>query len=112
MRAHVLGRNGRRAALDVLPKEGGDLERCGLAARQVLHKIVEREAGIENVLDDQNVAAFDIDVEVLDDAHDTRRLNAVAIARHGHKVDIGGKLDLAHQIAHKDHGTAQHGDKN
>ena len=45
--------------------------------------------------------------KVLNDTHDARRLHTVAIARNSHEIDVGRQLDLAHQVAHKDHGAAQ-----
>ena len=82
-----------------------------MTAGQVLHQILERQTGIEHVLDDQHVAAVDVDVQVLDDAHDARGLDAVAVARNGHEVDSALGVDGAHQIAHKDDGATQDGDE-
>ena len=107
MGSNILGRDGRDAVLNVLPQEGGDLQRSGLAALEVLHQILERQARVQNVLDDQHVATADVDIQVLNDTHDTRGLHTVAIARNSHEIDVGRQLDLTHQVAHKDHGAAQ-----
>ena len=111
MGSNIFGRDGGLTVLDVLPEEGGHLEGGGLAAREVLHEILEREARVEDILDDQHVATLDIDIEVLDDAHDTRGLDPVTVARNGHEIDIGGQLDLTHEVAHEDDGAAQDGDQ-
>ena len=107
MGSNILGRDGRDAVLNVLPQEGGDLQRSGLAALEVLHQILERQARVQNVLDDQHVATADVDIQVLNDTHDTRGLHTVAVARNSHEIDVGRQLDLTHQVAHKDHGAAQ-----
>ena len=63
------------------------------------------------VLDDQHVATADVDIQVLNDTHDTRGLHTVAIARNSHEIDVDRQLDLAHQVAHKDNGAAQNRDQ-
>ena len=111
MGSNILGRDGRGAVLNVLPQEGSDLQRGGLAALKVLHQVLEGQARVQNVLDDQHVATTDVDIQVLNDTHDARRLHTVAIARNSHEIDVGRQLDLAHQVAHKDNGAAQDRDQ-
>ena len=89
MGSNILGRDGRGTVLNVLPQEGSDLQRSGLAALEVLHQILERQARVQNVLDDQHVATADVDIQVLNDTHDTRGLHTVAIARNSHEIDVG-----------------------
>ena len=111
MGTHVLGIDGGLLALDVLPQEGADLQRGRAAAGEIGHEVLEGEAGVEDVLDDQDVAVLDVDVEVLDDADGAGGLGAVAVAGHGHEVDGQIGVDGAHQVAHEHDGTAQDGDE-
>src|SRR3954452_10280806 len=53
-----------------LRQQGADLERRGLAGLQVAHQVRERQAGVDDVLDDEHVAAGDVDVQILENAHD------------------------------------------
>ena len=55
-----------------LRQQRTDLELGGLARLQVAHQVRERQPGVDDVLDDEHVAAGDVDVEVLEDAHDPR----------------------------------------
>ena len=89
MGSNILGRDGRGAVLNVLPQEGSDLQRSGLAALEVLHQVLEGQARVQNVLDDQHVATTDVDIQILNDTHDARRLHTVAIARNSHEIDVG-----------------------
>ena len=82
-----------------------------MARAQVLHEVLEREARVEDVLDDQDVATLDLGVEVLDDAHDARGDGAVAITRDGHEVDAERAVDGAHHVSHEDDGTAKNRDE-
>ena len=111
MRAHILRIDSSLLALDILPKEGSDLDGGGLTARQVLDQILKGDTGVENILDNQHVTTLDIDIEVFDDANDARRLSAVAIARHGHKIDGKRAIDSAHEVAHEHNGAAKNGDE-
>ena len=45
---------------------------AGSRASQVPHQVREGQPGVDDVLDDEDVAALDRDVEVLEDAHDAR----------------------------------------
>ena len=89
MGSNILGRDGRGAVLNVLPQEGSDLQRSGLAALEVLHQVLEGQALVQNVLDYQHVATTDVDIQILNDTHDALRLHTVAIARNSHEIDVG-----------------------
>src|SRR5215210_326614 len=51
-------------------QERADLERRGRARLECAHKIRQRQARVDDVLDDQHVPALDVDVEILEDADD------------------------------------------
>ena len=63
-----------------LVQQAGDLERSRLALKQNLCKIVERKAAIHNILYDEHMAARNVRIHILGDAHNTGGLAPVAIA--------------------------------
>ena len=74
-----------------LPSELGD-ERQGFA-------------GIEDVVDDQHVAVFDVQREIGDDLRCADGLRFVAVARDANAVEAHGIVDFAHQIGGEHHGA-------
>src|SRR5436190_14266035 len=62
-----------------LLQQRAHLEAGRLARAQVLQQIVERQARVHDVLDEQHVAAGDLVVEVLQDAHHAARLRRGAV---------------------------------
>src|SRR6476646_10705837 len=64
LEADVAGRQLDLAARG-LGQQCADLQRARVARAEVAHQILQRQPGIDNVLDDQDVAAFDRGVEVL-----------------------------------------------
>src|SRR5579864_5439801 len=56
-----------------LVEQRGNFQRLRLALLQHATQIAEREAGIENVLDENHVQTFDAGVEILVEAHLSRR---------------------------------------
>ena len=53
-----------------LGHQGADLEGGRLAGLEVPQQVLQREPGVDDVLDDQHVAPLDGHVEVLEDPHD------------------------------------------
>src|SRR6266498_553934 len=53
-----------------LGQQSAHLERRRVARAEVAKQILQRQPGVDDVLDDQDVAALDRRVEVLEDAHD------------------------------------------
>src|SRR4051794_35253494 len=53
-----------------LGQQGADLEGGGLARLQVPNQVGERQARVDDVLHHEHVTPLDVDVEVLQDAHD------------------------------------------
>src|SRR5215207_8557466 len=70
-----------------LVEQGADLQGGRAPAAQVLEQVVEGQAGVDDVLDDEHVATLDLAVEVLEDADDARGLGGRAVGRHGHEVE-------------------------
>ena len=81
-----------------LRQEGADLERRGAARGEVPHEVGERQARVDDVLDDEDVAALERRVEVLEDAHDAGGVGGGAVARDRHEVHLAGHPELAHQV--------------
>src|SRR5215212_2388851 len=69
-------------------QERSDLERRGLAPREVLQQVLQCEAGVHDVFDDEHIAVLQVVIEVLEDAHDTRGLGGRAVGRHRHEVEL------------------------
>src|SRR5205085_1713520 len=74
-------------------------------------EVGEGEARVDDVLDEQDVPAGQVDVQVLHDPHDARGAGGVAVGGHGHEVDLEGQGDGPGQVAHE-HGRAlEHADQ-
>src|SRR5205085_1910692 len=65
-----------------------DFQRRGLSRLQVAHQIGEGETGVDDVLDDEDLASLDVDVEVLENPHNSGRVGRVAVTRDRHEVDL------------------------
>src|SRR3954453_20888554 len=94
-----------------LGQQGADLQRGGLARAQVAQQVLQRQARVDDVLDDQDVAARDRAVEVLEDPHHARGVGRGAVGRHRHEVDLARDLDVAHEIGEEEDGTLEHADQ-
>ena len=82
-----------------LVEQRHDLDRGGLPRVEHVGEVVEGEAGIHDVLNDDDVASRDAHIEVLVDADDAGMLGAVAVGRGGEKVDLAVIVELTHEIA-------------
>ena len=76
------------------------------AAKDVL-QVVQREPGIHDVLDDDDVTAFEAGVHVLDQPHFARRVRARAVARHRDEVQRHAILEGSHQVGQEHEGALQ-----
>src|SRR5580704_4053109 len=99
------------ALLALLDEQGADIEALRLARVEVAAEIVERQAAVDDVLDDEDAAALELGVEVLDDADDAAGLGRAAVRAHGHEVDVDRQLDRPAQIAQEEHGALEDGDE-
>ncbi len=64
--------------------------------------MLQRVAGIDDVLDDQHVAPLDLAAQVLQDAHLARGFGRVAVGGGLEEIDLHRQVDLAHQIGDED----------
>jgi len=72
----------------VVGQQRADLDRRGVAGLQVAEQVLQRQAGVDDVLDDQDVASVDRGVEVLEDPHDPRGIGRRPVAGDRHQVDL------------------------
>src|SRR5262249_42102842 len=66
---------------------------------------------IDDVLDDDDVAAFDAAVQILHEPDFARRIGALAVARHGDEVDRDPGRHRADEIRHEDESALEDADK-
>src|ERR1700730_2440958 len=85
-----------------LQEQSAHLDRRRPARRQVLPQVRQREAGVDDVLDDQDVAAGEVDLEVLLDADDAAGTGGGPVGRHRHEGELDGQVDGAGKVAHED----------
>src|SRR5690625_467341 len=62
-----------------LAQQGGDLDALGSARAQIRQQPLQSQPGVDDVLDDQHVAAGDVGAEVLEDPHHAGGLGARAV---------------------------------
>src|SRR6478672_12005264 len=94
-----------------LRQQRADLERRWVARLEHSHQVRQRQAGVDDVLHDEHVAAFDVDVEILEDPDDARRIGRRAVARDRHEVDLAWNRQLSHQIGHEEHRALEDADE-
>src|SRR5205085_1331627 len=85
-----------------LVQQCADLQALRPPRAQVLQQVVQREARVHDVLDQQDVAAGDLVVEVLQDPDHARGLGGRPVGRHGHEVELHRQLDVPGQVGHQD----------
>ena len=71
---------------------------------------MHRRTRVDNILNDNQMLALDIIVEVFEDFHRAARRRAVAITGGNHKVEVDGQLDLPHEVRIEHHRALQDAD--
>ena len=102
--AHVAdGQVLHEAAVGAVEERHGR-ERRGLAERERLAEVVERQARVDDVLDDQDVAARDLRVEILEeaDAGVAAAVGAGRVARELDEVEPVVDPERARQVGDED----------
>src|SRR5690606_29083678 len=82
-----------------------------LAGEEVAPQGGGGQPGVDDVLDEDDAAAGQVDVEVLDDAHDPGRAGRGAVGRHGHEVDLDRQADGPHEVGEEDEGALEDADE-
>src|SRR6185312_5834776 len=100
-----------RLHVDLAPRrlveQGADLDAAGVAGGEDVEHVPQGAAGVDDVLDHQQVAALDLAAQVLEDANFTAGFGGVAVGRYLEEVDLDRQIQLAHQIGDEDEGAAQ-----
>ena len=88
-------------------------ERRGIAERQRLAEVIERQPGVDDVFDDDHVAAGDLRVEVLEqpDASMTAGVCTRGVARQLDEVDLVRDVERTREIRQEDEARLQRGDE-
>ena len=81
-----------------LIEEGDGRDGRRLSRGKQLLEIVHGKAGVDDILDDDHVAARDVVIQVLDQTHNARGLRARAVARDGNEVHVDGAVHAAAEI--------------
>jgi len=97
----IVGLDGDKAACGFV-EAGGDLERGWLVLEHEAAQIAEGQAGVEDVLDDDDVLAFDGVIDVLDELDGSRGDAGAAIAGDGDEVEGGVDRDGTREVGEED----------
>ena len=79
----------------------------GFRARKKIHQPVQRPAGIDDVLDEQDVLALELGFRIIHQPDVPARHRRVAVARGDEEIDLQRPPDLAHEVAQKDKASLQ-----
>src|SRR5262245_57231262 len=82
-------------------EETADLDARRLASHQRPPEVPQRQTAVRDVLDEDDVTASEVDVEVLEDPHDPARAGGRPVRRHGHEVHLDGTVDGPGQVGHE-----------
>lgn len=74
---------------------------------QQLREIVQRNSGIDNVFDNQQISAFDGDIKILRYPHLPGTGLLFSVGRDAHEVDEGIALDRSRKIGQEEAGAFQ-----
>ena len=85
-------------------------ERLRAARAQDVLQVGERQPGVDDVFDDEDVLAVERGVEVLQQPDFAGAGRALGVARHGHEVERDVAVHVAHQIGQEHERALEHGD--
>ena len=94
-----------------LAEEAGRAQRLRAARPQDVLQVGERQAGVDDVFDDDDVAAVERRVEVLQQPDLAGRRRALGVARHRHEVERDVAVHVAHEIRQEHERALEHRDK-
>src|SRR5699024_4567690 len=94
-----------------LAQQRDDLERPRVAGREVAHEPRQGQAGIDDVLDDDDVAVGDVAVQVLEVPHDSRGAGRGAVRADRHELHLGRDGQRAGEVGDEDRGALEHADQ-
>src|SRR3954465_177255 len=94
-----------------LLQQRDDLQARRLPGPEVLQQVVERQARVDDVLYDEDVAPLDLVVEVLEDPHDARGMGRRAVGGDVHEVEHQRQADAPGEIGHQHERALQDADE-
>src|SRR5262249_44813465 len=106
----VADRDGAHPAFRLVQKSG-NTERLGAALLEDMHQVVQGHATIDDILHDDNVGAFEGNVEVFGDLDFARGAFTFAVSRDADEIDEDIALHGAGQIGEKKAGALQDADE-
>lgn len=92
-------------------KEGNRLNGSWLARIEEVGQVLERQTGIDDVFDDDDMAIGNVFVEVFNDSDDTGRFRTVRVAGHGDKVHKNSRRHLSAEVGVEEGRAFQDADK-
>src|SRR5699024_5548942 len=93
-----------------LAQQGNNFQGLRVTAFEVAQQPGQGQAGVDDVFDDQHIAAFNFTVQVFKDAHYTGRAGGVAIRRHSHKFNLGRNRQCPSKIREEINCAFEHAD--
>ena len=100
-----------RFAAFLLIETDGKLHRSRASLLQERHEVGHGDAGVDDILDHDDMLTADVLVKVFLDLDMPARYGAVAIARHTHGIESDRQIDRAHQVAEERPRPFQNADK-
>ncbi len=101
----------RLRAGDPLAKERADFERPRVARAKQIEDLPKRSARIDDVLDDDHVAAADIRRQVADETDFPRGARPRPVGRDAEKIKRDRRADSAREIAEEEHRPLENADE-
>ena len=84
----------------------------GLKRFQMADQEFERKTGIDNILDNENVLAADIDLDFLGQANGTAGTGVASVTGEPNKIDFNRNCQMSDKIGQKNEGPLQNTNKN
>ncbi len=66
-----------------------------------IQQVLQSQPAIDDVFDDQHTSTFDVLVQILENSNRPGAGDIVAIAGHGHEVDLELGVHRPHQVGHE-----------
>ena len=96
----------------VLPNQkGADLEAGRVTGQKVTAQVVQGQATVHDVLNEDDVATGQVEVQVFNDPHHPGRPGGVAVGGHGHEVKLDRQIDGSGQVTHEHEGALEYPDQ-
>src|SRR5688500_2756925 len=87
---------------NVLVEQRAHLEGARASLGKKIEEPAQRSAGIHDVLDEQNVLAFQCRLRIVHQPYASARHHRVAVTRRDQKIYLQGTTDLAHEVTQED----------